>query len=265
LVTLAIRQRTARITFDSAAEMLDTFGIQQGGSQYRRLVDSFQRIFGATIFFGTDIQKDRAAVVHRARFNFMAEARIWYSRDPEHKSLPGDCQNVVVLSEEFYKEISSHPIPADLEAAKALSASPAASTCSCGSPIDASPPAGGSACHYSASTDLFANSAAPTGPAKNVIGAVKFAGNEPPVPGEDSIRFGDTGDLLKCRPAEPLADFSQGGSLGIGKAHSGWKMGSENPILGCEGLGCGAVRHQNSHDLSVVAHSSHAIMHRLRF
>jgi Plasmid encoded RepA protein len=126
LATLAIRQRTARITFDSAAEMLDTFGIQQGGSQYRRLVDSFQRIFGATIFFGTDIQKDRAAVVHRARFNFMAEARIWYSRDPEQKSLPGDCQNVVVLSEEFYKEISSHPIPTDLEAAKALSASPAA-------------------------------------------------------------------------------------------------------------------------------------------
>jgi hypothetical protein len=126
LATMAIRQQTARITFDSAAEMLDTFGIQQGGSQYRRLVDSFQRIFGATIFFGTDTQKARAAVVHRARFNFIAEARIWYSRDPEQKLLPGDCQNVIVLSDEFYKEISSHPIPTDLEAAKALSASPAA-------------------------------------------------------------------------------------------------------------------------------------------
>jgi hypothetical protein len=33
---------------------------------------------------------------------------------------------VIVLSEEFYREISSHPIPTDLEAAKALSASPAA-------------------------------------------------------------------------------------------------------------------------------------------
>ena len=40
--------------------------------------------------------------------------------------LPGDCQNVIVLSEEFYREISSHPIPTDLEAAKALSSSPAA-------------------------------------------------------------------------------------------------------------------------------------------
>src|ERR1700724_881871 len=53
LATLAIRQKSARITFNSAAAMLDTFGMQQGGSQYRRLVNSFQRIFGATIFFGT--------------------------------------------------------------------------------------------------------------------------------------------------------------------------------------------------------------------
>jgi len=114
------RQQSARITFNSAAEMLDTFGIQQGGSQYRRLVASFQRIFGATIFFGTDTQRDRAAVVHCARFNFMTEARIWYSRDLEQTLLPGDCQNVIVLSEEFHREIASHPIPTDLEAPKAF-------------------------------------------------------------------------------------------------------------------------------------------------
>jgi hypothetical protein len=84
------------------------------------------RIFGATIFFGTDSQREHATVVHSARFNFMSEARIWYSRDPEQKLLPGDCQNVIVLSDEFYREILSHPIPTDLEAAKALSSSPAA-------------------------------------------------------------------------------------------------------------------------------------------
>jgi Replication initiator protein A len=88
LATLAIRQKSSRITFNSAAEMLNAFGMQQGGSQYRRLVASFQRIFGATIFFGSDTQRERAAVVHRARFNFMAEARIWYSKDPEQKLLP---------------------------------------------------------------------------------------------------------------------------------------------------------------------------------
>jgi len=72
--------------------MLSTFGMQQGGSQYRLLVGSFQRIFGATIFFGTDSLSERAVVVHRARFNFMTEARIWYSRDSEQKPLPGDCR-----------------------------------------------------------------------------------------------------------------------------------------------------------------------------
>ena len=56
----------------------------------------------------------------------MTEARIWYSRDPEQKLLPGDCQNRIVLSEEFYREIQAHPIPTDLEAARVLSSSPAA-------------------------------------------------------------------------------------------------------------------------------------------
>lgn len=126
LATLAICQQTPRINFESAAQMLDTFAMQQGGTQYRRLVAAFQRIFGATIFFGTDSQRERAAVVHQAHFNFMSEARLWYSKDPDQKLLPRDCQNMVVLTDEFYREILSHPIPTDLEAAKALSSSPAA-------------------------------------------------------------------------------------------------------------------------------------------
>jgi hypothetical protein len=97
LATMAIRQQSPRITFDGVAGMLDTFGMQQGGSQYRRLVDSFQRNFGATIFFGTDRQRTPAALVHRARFNFMTEARIWFSRDPEQTLLPGDCQNMILV------------------------------------------------------------------------------------------------------------------------------------------------------------------------
>jgi replication initiator protein len=126
LATLAVRQQSQTITFRSAAEMLDLFGMQQGGSQYRRLILAFQRVFGATIFFGTDTQREKAMVMHRCRFNFMREARIWYSRNPEQEMLPGGFENEVVLSDEFYREIRDHPIPADLEAAKALSCSPAA-------------------------------------------------------------------------------------------------------------------------------------------
>lgn len=126
LATLAIRQQSRVIRFRSAAEMLDVFGMQQGGTQYRRLMAAFQRIFGATIFFGTDTQREKATVVHRARFSFMSEARIWYSRNSEQETLPSELQNEIVLSPEFFKEILDHPIPTDMEAAKALSCSPAA-------------------------------------------------------------------------------------------------------------------------------------------
>lgn len=102
------------------------FGMQQGGTQYRRLINSFQRVFGATIFFGTDTQLEKASVMHQSRFNFMREARIWYTRNPEQSLLPGDFQNQIVLSDEFFKEIMTHSIPTDLEAAKALSSAPAA-------------------------------------------------------------------------------------------------------------------------------------------
>lgn len=37
LATLAIRKQSQTIPFASAAEMLDIFGLQEGGAQYRRL------------------------------------------------------------------------------------------------------------------------------------------------------------------------------------------------------------------------------------
>lgn len=126
LATLAIRKQSRTITFSSAAELLDTFGLQQGGAQYRRLAGAFQRIFGATIYFGTDVLQDRARVIHQSRFNFMEEARIWYSRDVSAPGMPSDCRNTIVLTEEFYREIIQHPIPTDLEAARVLSCAPAA-------------------------------------------------------------------------------------------------------------------------------------------
>jgi hypothetical protein len=76
LATIASPQQTPRITFDGAAEMLDTLGMQQGGFQFRRLAGAFQRIFGATIYFVTDTYRECAVVAPRARFNFMSEAQV---------------------------------------------------------------------------------------------------------------------------------------------------------------------------------------------
>src|SRR6201997_3777938 len=67
----------------------------------------------------------KAKVVQRTRLSFFREAQIWYSRYPNQCPIDDQFQNVIVLSDEFYRETSSHPIPTDLEAVKALSGSPA--------------------------------------------------------------------------------------------------------------------------------------------
>jgi hypothetical protein len=123
---MAIRQRTPRITFESAAGVLDTFGCNRGARNTAAWLNLSSE-FSWQRFFSEPIRNENTpAVIQRARFNFMAEARIWYSRDPDQKVPPGDYQHVIVLSDEFYREIFNHPIPTDLEAAKVLSGSPAA-------------------------------------------------------------------------------------------------------------------------------------------
>jgi hypothetical protein len=124
LATLAVRQQSQTIRFKAAAEMLETFGMQTGGKEYRRLVAAFERIFGATIFFGTDTVRPGAKVVQRSRFNFMQQAQIWYNRDPKQPPLSSGFENVIVLTDDFYREVIDHPIPNDLEAVRALAASP---------------------------------------------------------------------------------------------------------------------------------------------
>ena len=65
LATLAARQQSKTIRLRTAAEMLETFGMHKGGKESRRLVAAFERVFGATIFFGTDTTVGTAKVVQR--------------------------------------------------------------------------------------------------------------------------------------------------------------------------------------------------------
>ena len=67
--------------------MLKTFGMSNGGKEYRRLTAAFERVFGATIFFGTDTITPKAKVVQRSRFNSFREAQIWYNRGNEGRLL----------------------------------------------------------------------------------------------------------------------------------------------------------------------------------
>jgi hypothetical protein len=117
LATLAVRQQSQTVRFKSGAAVLEMFGLAKGGKEYRRIVTGFERIFGATIFFGTESNTGVARVVERARFNFIQQARIWYQ---------GGEDNMIILSHEFFEEVQRHPIPADLDIARLLAGAPGA-------------------------------------------------------------------------------------------------------------------------------------------
>ena len=54
--------------------------------------------------------------MQRPRFSFFREAQIWYSREPDQHPLSDQFEKVILLSDEFYRKITAHPIPADLGA-----------------------------------------------------------------------------------------------------------------------------------------------------
>ena len=101
--------------------MLDTFGMQRGETQYRRLVAAFQRVFGAIIFFGTDDQRQRATVIHRARFSFKSEAET-----PIKRPCPAHFRMRWFPARNSFKKFMDYPISTDMEASRALSCSSAA-------------------------------------------------------------------------------------------------------------------------------------------
>ena len=101
LATLAVEQKSQTVRFRSGAEMLETFGMQKEEG-YKRLVGAFERIFGATIFFGTDTMAGKAKMVSDLVSSSCGKRRsgttgIWSNRllkifillDPETASLTG--------------------------------------------------------------------------------------------------------------------------------------------------------------------------------
>jgi hypothetical protein len=70
VATLAVTQKCRRVHFESASRMLEFFRLPRDGPHYRRMVAGFERIFSATIFFGTEDQLEKAATIEWARFHF---------------------------------------------------------------------------------------------------------------------------------------------------------------------------------------------------
>jgi Plasmid encoded RepA protein len=123
---MATWQKARVIRFRSAAIILDTFGLPKDGRYYKRLVAGFERIFYATFFFASDEQQAETVVITRTSFRFVKDLRLWFVREGSADQHPGTSrrENVIVLSEEFWREIQQHPIPVDLSVVRALADSP---------------------------------------------------------------------------------------------------------------------------------------------
>lgn len=115
VATQAVRSRSREVRFAAAAEILDELGLPPDGIHYRRLVESFQRVFASTIYFGTEQHEQVWAC---ARFNYFERVKLWRSESPQ--SPDADPENIVVLSEAFYAELRQHPVPVEREVVRAL-------------------------------------------------------------------------------------------------------------------------------------------------
>jgi hypothetical protein len=104
--------------------MLDFFHLRKDGPHYRRLVEGFQRLFGATIFFGTKVQPHCAPVIDWTRFHFFDGMKLWFNAAESELASANRHDNTVTVSEAFYREIDAHRIPVEREVVAALAHAP---------------------------------------------------------------------------------------------------------------------------------------------
>jgi hypothetical protein len=116
---VAVRQKSPVLQFDSGAQILNEWGLQQNGSHYRRLAAGFRRVFGSTIFFGTQDEREGSQVWDCGRIHFSDQMRLWF-----HDGGSGTLGNMLTLSEPFWQELKAHPIPVDCEVVRSLANNP---------------------------------------------------------------------------------------------------------------------------------------------
>ena len=124
VATLALHQRSRSVRFGTGAEMLDFFRLFKDGKRYHRLMEGFQPIFAAIIFFGTSDQPDGKLLLDWARFHFFDRLHLWFHHQEPATFPASSAQNLIVLSEAFYDEIDQHRIPVEREVVALLANAP---------------------------------------------------------------------------------------------------------------------------------------------
>jgi hypothetical protein len=121
---MAVRHRSRMVKFVTASEGLDFFHLFKDGRRYHRIMEGFQRLFAATIFFGTNDQANATPVVDWARFHFFDRMHLWFNKAEDESMDTPTIENSILLSEAFYEEIDQHRIPVEREAVAALANAP---------------------------------------------------------------------------------------------------------------------------------------------
>jgi len=125
VATLALRQKSRTVHFESAAQILEFFRFPKDGRYYRRMVQGFQRLFASASFFGTEEQPAGGRLIDWARFHFFDRIHLWFTEhDKCSLSSAHDFSNTITLSEAFYNEIDQHRVPMEREVVIALANSP---------------------------------------------------------------------------------------------------------------------------------------------
>jgi hypothetical protein len=124
VATLAVLQQSREVRLGSVASICRLLGLEHGGYSYKRIMEAFERIFSATIYFGTERDLHNGRLVDKSRMAFFDRMRLWY-QEPNAKGNRYDAfDNVIYLSEAFWDELKHHPIPVDLSVVRALRDSP---------------------------------------------------------------------------------------------------------------------------------------------
>jgi hypothetical protein len=99
--------------------------LPKDGLHYRRLVEGFQHVFTATIFFGTETTQTSSQVFDWARFHFFDRLRLWFNRaDSDSSPVADGYENIITLSESFYNKIDQHRIPVERAVIASLANAP---------------------------------------------------------------------------------------------------------------------------------------------
>jgi hypothetical protein len=106
----------------SQADFLRNLGMRQDGKDVARLHKQSLRFFNTMM----SLKVDDAAQLATARANIMVSSRSFVAWHPKNKEQRGLWESNLTLTDEFFKECVTHPIPVDLRVLNALSSSPMA-------------------------------------------------------------------------------------------------------------------------------------------